>query len=194
MKKSAYLTSIVAVSASFLFFSTTSCKNNADKTPDTEEVADDANEDKFNDTAKEDDSEFLVKAAEINMDEIALGELAQQKGTAQSVRDLGKMMFDEHTVALGELKTLAAGKNISLPAGPTEDGQETLKKFQDKKTADFDKDYAAKMVDGHKDAISKFEKASTDAADADVRAWAAKMLPALKMHLEHSETVKAQLK
>lgn len=170
-----------------------SCKKETPKT-DTEEVADDQNDAKFDDTDKEDDSEFLVAAAEINMDEVALGKLAQTKGTAQAVKDLGKMMETEHTKALDELKALASSKNISLPAGPTEDGQETLNKFQEKKASDFDKDYADKMVEGHKDAISKFEKASTDAADADVRAWAAKMLPSLRLHLQHSEEVRDALK
>lgn len=192
MKTSLLKTTLLSATL-VLSITMTSCKKDAAET-DTEEVAEDQNDTKFDDTAKENDAEFLVAAAEINMDEIALGKLAQTKGTAQSVKDLGKMMEMEHITALEELKGLAATKNVSLPEGPTEDGQETLKKFQEKKAPDFDKDYASKMVDGHKDAISKFEKASTDAADADVRAWATKMLPALKMHLQHSEEVKTALK
>lgn len=192
MKTSLLKTTLLSATL-VLSITMTSCKKEAAET-DTEEVADDQNDTKFDDTAKENDAEFLVAAAEINMDEIALGKLAQTKATAQSVKDLGKMMEMEHITALEELKGLAATKNVSLPEGPTEDGQETLKKFQEKKAPDFDKDYASKMVDGHKDAISKFEKASTDAADADVRAWATKMLPALKMHLQHSEEVKTALK
>ncbi len=171
-----------------------SCKKEEPKMEDPKEVADDQNEAKYDDTSKEDDSEFLVNAAEINMNEIALGKLAQTKGTAQSVKDLGKMMEAEHTKALAELKDLAAKKNITLPAAATEDGQETLKKFSEKKASDFDKDYAAEMVDGHKDAIDKFTKASTDATDADVKMWATNMLPSLNTHLQHAEQVKAGLK
>ncbi|UMY65150.1 MULTISPECIES: DUF4142 domain-containing protein [unclassified Flavobacterium] len=170
-----------------------SCKKE-NTTTDTEEVADDQNDEKFDDTDKEDDSEFVVKAAEINMDEIALGKLAQTKGTAASVKDLGKMMVAEHTKALDELKAMAMAKNISIPESPTEDSKETLTKFQEKETADFDKDYADKMVEGHKDAISAFEKAATDAADADVRNWATKMLPGLRLHLQHAEEVRDGLK
>jgi len=46
------------------------------------------------------------------------------------------------------------------------------------------------MVNGHKDVISKFEKASTDAADPDIRNWATSILPALRKHLEYSEMCK----
>lgn len=170
-----------------------SCKKDNTQT-DTEEVADEKNDAKFDDTEAEGDADFLMKAAEINMDEIALGQLAQTKGTAQTVKDLGKMMETEHSKALDELKALAASKNVSIPTGPTEDSQETLRKFQEKKAGEFDRDYADKMVEGHQDAISKFERAATDATDADVREWATKMLPSLRLHLQHAEEVRDGLK
>ena len=42
------------------------------------------------------------------------------------------------------------------------------------------------MVDGHKDAISKFEKEVNESSDSDIKSWATSMLPGLKMHLDHS--------
>ena len=50
------------------------------------------------------------------------------------------------------------------------------------------------MVKGHKDAISKFEKASKDCDDADIRAWALATLPALRTHLDHSLTCQKDIK
>ena len=62
-----------------LSFGTTSCKDNKDK--DATEMAEDQNEEKFDDSneAKEEDSDYLVFAADVNMKEIELGKLAQQK-------------------------------------------------------------------------------------------------------------------
>ena len=42
------------------------------------------------------------------------------------------------------------------------------------------------MVSGHKDAISTFEKASTESTDADIKQWATGMLPGLRTHLDHA--------
>ena len=56
------------------------------------------------------------------------------------------------------------------------------------KASDFDKEYCDMMVKGHKDAIDKFEKAINDASDPDIKAWASSMLPALRIHLDHSLT------
>jgi putative membrane protein len=104
------------------------------------------------------------------------------------VKELGKMMVTEHGKALIDLKALADKKQITIPASITEDGQEAYKKLADKKGKDFDKEYCDMMVQGHKEAIEKFEKASTDAVDADIRSWAASMVPSLRTHLDHAIT------
>lgn len=55
-----------------VIISTLSCKNNNSK--DTKEVAEEHNEAKFDKSGNEKDAQFLVKAAEINMEEISLGQ------------------------------------------------------------------------------------------------------------------------
>lgn len=190
--------SVILLSA--LTFSVQSC-DKKEKTADTEEVAEEQNDAKFdNDTiangdndAKEDDADFLVAAAETDLEEVQLGKLAQQKGVNADVKAHGKMMEAEHTKASAELKILAAAKSISIPAALTEDGQEAYNKLNDKKSADFDKAYADFMVDGHKKAIEKFEKNWERTTDPEIKAWAAKTLETLKMHLQHSEDLKAKV-
>jgi len=49
------------------------------------------------------------------------------------------------------------------------------------------------MVDGHKDAIDKFEKAATDATDPQIKQWASSMLPDLRTHLDMSMTCQNKL-
>lgn len=162
-----------------------SCSSNT-KPEDTKEVASEHNEAKFDNVKAEDDAKFLVSAAEINLEEIQLGQLAQSKGTIAEVKDLGKMMESEHNKALIDLKALADKKQITIPTTITDDGQQSYKKLDDKKGNEFNKAYCDMMVDGHKDAIEKFEKASMDAADPDIKEWAATMLPALRTHLDNA--------
>ena len=161
---------------------------------DPKERAEDANDAKMTSDSSEKNAQFLVDAAEINMEEIQLGELAQKNGSMKGVKELGKMMIKEHTKALADLKALAAKKNITSPVSLTEDGQEAYKKLSDEKGLDFDKSYAGKMVDGHESAIDKFEKAANNLSDADIKSWAASMLPGLKTHLEHSKMVEEECK
>ena len=166
------------------------CEN---KPKDSEEAAKEMNEPK-SDLTKESDERFLVRAAEINLEEIQLSQLAQQRGTMAEVKELGKMMEEAHTKANADLKALASQKGIAVPLTPTADAQDAHKNLNEKSGNDFDREYCDKMVKGHKDAIDLFEGATKGNNDPDVKAWAAKMLPDLRTHLAHAQTCEDKLK
>ena len=196
MKKTTLLKSaLLSVAIGSMSLTATSCKQEP-KAEDTKEVAEDQNEAKFDDTneAKEDDSQYLVAAAEVDMAEIELSKLAETKSTDADVKSLAKMMIDAHTKASAALKELADKKQISLPAALTEDGKEKYEDLNKKSGKDFDQKFADLMVDGHKDAISKLEKASEKATDPEIKTWATNMLPTLQAHLQHAETLKDKIK
>lgn len=169
-----------------------SCKDKSEAVENAEE----ANEQKFDDTAQdhlEDDSEFMVMAAEVDMKEIELGKMAQQKAMNAEVKSYGKMMVDHHTKASQTTKDLAQRKNITLPAGETEKVREAKQDLQDKTGRDFDEAYIDKMIDAHEKAIDKMERASENAKDADIRMWAANMLPTLRTHLDEAKRLNDML-
>lgn len=175
---------------------TTSCKQEQ-KPEDTKEVAEDQNEVKFDDTneAKEDDSEFLVAAAETDLEEIEIGKLALAKGTDPEVKKFGQMLIDDHTKASAEAKPFAEKKNISLPTSITDKGKEAYEDLNKQKVGkDFDMKFADMMVDGHEKAIEKMKEASEKANDPEVRNWAGKMVPTLQGHLEHAKMLQEKIK
>ena len=168
------------------------------KQEDPKEVAEEQNEEKFDDSDKEKDTDFAIAAADGGMLEVELGKLAQQKATSAEVKKFAQMMVDEHSKGNDELKALAATKNISLPATLSEKSQKKLQDMQEKKTEDFDKDYIDAMVDGHEDMLDAFQKEADNGNDADVKSWAAGKVTTVKHHLEMAkatqETVKNQKK
>lgn len=174
---------LVTLVTSILFIA--SCSNNQ-KAPDTKAVAENHNGAKFDNSKKEKDAQFLVNITEINMDEIRLGQLAQQSGKTKHIKELGKMMEDAHIKSLADLTELAKSKSISIPTSQTDRGQAAYDKLNEKTGIEFDKAYADMMVKGHKEAISLFETASNESTDPDIRAWATATLPALRTHLNHS--------
>ena len=161
----------------------TSCEY--DPAQNTIEVATERKEQKI-DKTDEKDAQFLIDAAEINREEISLGRLAQQKGNMSHVRELGKMMEDEHSKSWATVTTLAKEKNISLPTSQTVYGLAAYVKLNEKSGNDFGKEYSDMMVSGHKDAIALFEKAAINCTDTDIKSWAIVTLPTLKMHLDYA--------
>jgi len=95
-------------------------------------------------------------------------------------------MENDHTKSLNELKVLASKKGITIPTSLTEDGKEEYNKLNDKKESDFNEDYCDIMEKDHKNAINKFERASKNAEDSEIKAWATATLPKLRAHLDHA--------
>jgi putative membrane protein len=131
----------------------------------------------------ENDAVFLAKVAEINLDEILLGEQAQQKSKMDDIRDFGKMLKDDHTASLQELTALAGKKAITIPQTADMGAQDAHKKFDNASGPDFDIEYIDMMVAGHQKAIALFENEAKTSGDNDVRAFATKTLPVLHKHL-----------
>lgn len=137
----------------------------------------------------DDVADFAVKAANAGMTEIALGKMAVQKATAKDVKDYGAMLVKDHTAAAAELKSMAASKNITLPAVPADDMQKHIDALSKESGKDFDKDYINQMISDHKDVVDLFKDASLNSKDAEMKAFAAKTLPTLQMHLDKAQEI-----
>jgi putative membrane protein len=195
MKKTTLLIKTLLCSGLILLvLGTSSCKKEV-KEEDPKEVATEQNEEKFdaNDN-KEDDSAFLVAAAETDLMEIEIGKLAQTKGTDAGVKEFGKMLVTDHSKSAEDTKPLADKLQVSLPTSITEKGKEHYNELNEKKAGqEFDEKFSEMMVKGHEDAVSKMQDAAEKANNPEIRAWAANMVPTLKMHLEHAKGLKAKI-
>lgn len=179
-----------------IFFAT-SCSEN--KTSDSTEVAEQENMERLDNGDQaiividnDNGTKFLMETAEMQLEEINLGKLAQEKGSSPHVKELGKMMEMEHGKSLAELNALAQSKSASIPTAVTEDSLDDYEKLAEKSGNDFGKAYSEMMVEHHEDAIEKFEKASNDSNDPEIKAWAAQKLPGLRTHLEHAKACKEE--
>lgn len=166
----------------------TACSN---KATDSEEIAEDQNEEKFEDDKKEKDAEFAVAAADGGLLEVQLGKLAQTNGASNEVKMLGEMMVTDHTKANDELITLAAQKNITLPSTLSEDSQKSYNDLAEKTGQEFDDAYTDFMVKDHKEDIDEFKKQAENGTDGDLKSWASGKISTLQHHLEKAEQAKA---
>ena len=130
---------------------------------------------------------FITDAASGGSMEVQLGQMAQQKGSTQEIKDFGKMMVTDHTKANSELETLISGKKIKVPGKLSSKHQKMVNKFTKLSGPDFDKKYAQAMVKDHTEDVAKFQKMSEKAKDPELKGWVDKTLPVLQMHLQHAK-------
>jgi putative membrane protein len=156
--------------------------------------ADTAKKDSAVVTVDKDDAKFAIAAANGGMAEVELGKLAQQKAANAKVKDFGAMMVSDHSKANDEMKALAKSKGIVLPDSIDSKEQKVKNDLTGKSGADFDKAYVSNMIDDHKEDIKEFEDASKNCKDADLKAFAVKTLPTLKMHLDAIQKIHDSMK
>ena len=139
-------------------------------------------------------SDFLTKAASGGMLEVQLGQMAQQKGISQRVKDFGLMMIRDHTKGNDELKALAGQKGITIPQTLSNDHQKHVDELNKQKGNDFDKAYIDLMESDHKEDIDEYTDASEKVTDPAIKAFAKNTIPMLQMHLDFVKAIKASMK
>jgi putative membrane protein len=136
------------------------------------------------------DSSFVMEAAVGGLMEVQAGQIAQQNGQSQRVKDFGGMMVTDHSKANDELKSYASSHGINIPDSLPSDKQKHINAMKNMKGAAFDKHYVSMMVDDHQKDVAKFKKESTGANDAQLKTWAANTLPVLQKHLDSIQAIK----
>jgi putative membrane protein len=159
-------------------------------TKDSKTVATDTKSTTADATVPSGDAKFMKKTAEANLKEVEMGRMGADKAASAEVKQYAQKMVDDHTNATTELKGLATTKNVELPAT----AEHKMSAFDDKAGVDFDKAFMKKMVADHKKVVRDFEKEAKSGKDPDVKAWAEKMLPKLREHLQEAETIYDGLK
>jgi putative membrane protein len=130
---------------------------------------------------------FMNEAAHGSQAEIQLAQLAQKQGESEQVKSLAQRIEQDHQAASKELEALASRRGVSLPSGPDPKHQAHMDKLSKLQGAAFDRAYTKMMVSEHKKEVSKFQRASNNLMDTDLKAFAAKTLPNLQEHLRMAQ-------
>lgn len=184
---------ILTVASVFAFYSCNETRREQEQ--DSNEVAEEANEERFDDNNKmEKDADFVANAVASNLAEIQLAKLAIERSSNPEVKKVAQMLEADHTKTLTELKALASAKSITVPVEPEDEAMRDVKNLREEKAEDFDKKWLDEVEDMHEKSIDKFEKRADKGEDAEIKAFASKTLPHLKMHKEKIEQCEENMK
>ncbi len=139
------------------------------------------------------DKQFMMEAGAGGNTEIMASKVALDKATNPRVKAYANMMISDHTKAGDELKSLASQKNVTLPDSVMDKQHKELDDLRGTSTKNFDKAYMKMMDKDHKETIDKFEMAAKKCDDSDVKTFASKTLPTLKMHKDSVDAIQKAL-
>ena len=132
--------------------------------------------------------------------EVQTGQIAEQKGTSDEVRDFAKMIVKDHQDMQKEADELATKANL-VPAPPAQAEQKRAAGDQmvqqlnsTAKGAEFDRAYVEGQVQAHQQTLTELQQLQTQVTDnADVKALIDKAIPKVQAHLDKATQVHSQL-
>jgi len=135
--------------------------------------------------------EFLNFAAQVNQSEIQGGLAAEKKAEAPAVRAFARLMVLDHMELESQLAAVATEDGVELPNGPSEQAKQQMATLQEMNGARFDAAYMQHMVQGHEQAVQRFESEKGHAQSRPVQAVIAATLPIIEQHLALAQAVQA---
>jgi putative membrane protein len=140
------------------------------------------------------DQQFVTKAAQGNMAEVNLGQLATRKAQSDDVKKFGQHMVDDHTKAEQDLEGVASKNNLTLPKDVNAQQKAEQLRLEKLSGPAFDRAYMALMVKDHTKDVAEFRKeANSLAANSDLRDFAKRIYPTLDDHLTNAKAVNDSL-
>jgi len=136
---------------------------------------------------------FVQKALMSGQMEVRMGELGQQKGQSQDVKNLGQTLVRDHTQANQQLQQIAQSLNVSTTehegelAEKHKKHQQHLADLQSKSGAEFDKEFVRMAIKGHKKNIAAFEECQSELKDSQLTSFIQQTLPTLRQHLQMAQ-------
>ena len=135
-------------------------------------------------TGTANDQKFVDFAAQTDMTEAHLGQLAQDQSSNQGVKDFAQMLVTDHTDDYNKLTAAATKAGTTVPKGIDAEHNKMIAPFEKAKGAAFDRRFERDMVAGHTKAIAEYKKEEADGQNADMKAYATAALPVLEKHLQ----------
>lgn len=125
---------------------------------------------------------FVDFAAQTDMTEAHLGQLAQENAKSQEVKDYANMLVTDHTADYNKLTAVATKAGLTVPKGLDAKHEKMVAPFEKLKGAAFDTRFIHEMISGHESALAAYNKESRDGENADLKAYATDDLPVLEKH------------
>jgi putative membrane protein len=135
------------------------------------------------------DQQFVDFAAQTDMVEVNLAQMAESSGTPR-LKDYAEMLITDHTKDFNQLYDIAHQANLTRPdALDSEHYKTMIEPFEKLKGAAFDRRYIQEMIAGHTKAIATYKKEAADAQNPALKSYAEQTLPALQKHLDDAKAL-----
>jgi putative membrane protein len=139
------------------------------------------------------DKQFLATAAQSDVNEIKLSQLAVTKASDPRVKAFASKMVADHNRLEASMKGYATSWKLAPPAGLDADHQAVYDKLSGLSGTDFDKAYMTAMSEDHHKALDAFTQEVDSSNNPGFKASVVKGKAVVAAHTSMADSLKAKL-
>jgi putative membrane protein len=130
---------------------------------------------------------FVTEVANGNLNEIALGKMAEKNAKYDRIKAFAGKMIAAHTQAMDLLQKASYASGVTVPVSSSDTAQ--YANLAGKKGPKFDRDYINEMINAHQKMSDMLDAARKNLKDTSLQRYATQMLPEVKGHLEEARNL-----
>lgn len=120
------------------------------------------------------------------MAEIDMGKLAQERGSSEHVKELGKQLAEDHQKSLDQIRSIAQSKGVDLPQEVSKKDKAEHDRIAAMSGDAFDRAFLKSAQQDHRKDIAEYKREAERSTDPDVKQYAQSTLPVLERHQQMS--------
>jgi putative membrane protein len=139
------------------------------------------------------DRKYIVNVDNHHNMEIRLGQLAEERGRNESVRDFGRRMVRDHTALRKQWLAMISNSGMKFKSALGPNHREKVDSVEQFSEREFDREYMTMMMKHHRYYLSYFSKDGRAANSAPVRQTTNRALPMLEQHFQLAKRIGARV-
>ncbi len=130
---------------------------------------------------------YVQSAQAINQAELALGQLAQQRGGSDQVKQMARTMVERHSALSARLADLARARAIATPNAPATEDQGVHDRLARLSGRSFDEAFEQAVADTHARELALHRGEVAHGGDAGLRGYAQSRVKALEASMAQAK-------
>jgi putative membrane protein len=131
--------------------------------------------------------DFVNVAAQADMLQAHIGQMADTHSSLAAVRDLGSQISQQSQRNYQKLGVMAAKLGLSMPRAIDAEGIRTIKRLDGLRGPEFNREFAREEIAAGEREVAAYQRAAQEAQNPDLKQFAATALSNLQLNLQETK-------
>ncbi len=138
-------------------------------------------------STKVSDQAFVTFAAQNDMNEAHLGELAAEHASSPAIKEYAQMLVTDHTKDYKQISALGRKAGLDVPTALDAAHLKLIAPLEKLKGPAFDRRFVREIITGHETATAAYDQESREGQNPELKAYAKDTVLVLEKHKDQAK-------